>query len=163
MLHADWLSPVFVSASLMQPEAASQPPAAPGGTPNVAGLPAGAQGGGAATGQSADQTAGGPGVTGQPTSAPLPAAQGNPMSILWMVGGMMVLMILIQVFAGRGERKRRAAMMSNLGKGDKVLMTGGVIGTVSELSDSDLVVRVEEGKIRFSKSAVQQVLESSKN
>lgn len=154
MMHADWLSQVSVSSVQVLAQVEGSAPPAAGGTPSVAGLPTGAQpGAGGAT------TTGAP-VTGQPGGA-LPVQQKPDFSIIWMMGGAMLLIILIQVFAGRGERKRRATMMSSMGKGDKVLMTGGVIGTIAEMADNEIVVRVEEGKIRFSKAAVQQVLESS--
>ncbi len=162
MLHSDWFSVVISSASVaqVQGEVSAAPPAPapttpPPGPVNVVGLPAGttpATTPGAAPGTTTS-------TTGQ--NPPLPApARAQDMSFIWLMGGAMLLIVLVQIFAGRGERKRRAAMMSSVGKGDKVLMSGGMIGTVSELSDTELVLRVEEGKVRFSRSALQQVLES---
>jgi preprotein translocase subunit YajC len=51
-------------------------------------------------------------------------------------------------------------MMASLKKQDKVQMIGGEIGTIAELTDDEVVLRVEEGRIRFARSAVQAVLAS---
>jgi preprotein translocase subunit YajC len=50
--------------------------------------------------------------------------------------------------------------MSSIKKQDKVQMIGGIIGTVVEMSDDEIVLKVEEGRIRFHKSSVQGVLQS---
>ncbi len=146
-----WLSMVIAPAGMAQeqPGASATPP---GSTPvNVPGIPGGSP---SAPAQ--------PGTTSQPANLPPAApARGPDMTFVWlMVGGMLVVMMLTSVFQGRGEKKRRAALMSAVGKGDKVLMMGGVIGTVAEMGDTDVVIRVEEGKIRYSKASIQQVLES---
>ena len=35
---------------------------------------------------------------------------------------------------------------------------GGMIGTVVEMTDDEVVLRVEEGRIRMTKGAIQQVI-----
>ena len=52
-------------------------------------------------------------------------------------------------------------MIASLRKGDKVQTNGGIIGTVAELGQDDVVLKVEEGRIRFAKAAVTGVLKSS--
>lgn len=159
MLHTDWFSLVGTSAALLQPQVEpSTAPAAPAASAappvNVVGVP-----GATPTGTQNSTTTGQPGSN--PNTALPPAPVRQDMSLIWLMGGVMLLVVILPIFTGRGERKRRAAMMSAIGRGDKVLMSGGVIGTISELSDSEVVVRVEEGKIRYAKASVQQVLESS--
>lgn len=75
---------------------------------------------------------------------------------------MVVIMIIFTMRGSRKEKKKRAAMIAALQKGDKVQTVGGIIGTVVQVRDSDLVLKVDENtgaKISFSRSAVQTVLD----
>jgi len=77
-----------------------------------------------------------------------------------------VVMILMTSMSGRKERKKRSQMLAALSKGDKVQTVGGVIATVAEIRDDHLVLKVDDtsgAKMRFAKSAVQQVLRSRNN
>ncbi|MEC9372785.1 MAG: preprotein translocase subunit YajC [Planctomycetota bacterium] len=101
----------------------------------------------------------GPGQGGQPAQPP---GFGN--QFLLFIFLMFVVLILVQVFAGRKDKKRRAEMLANLKRYDKVQTVGGVIGTVSDVRDAEVIVKVDESnntKIRFARSAIQQVLKSS--
>lgn len=75
----------------------------------------------------------------------------------------MVAMILFSVFGQRKEKKRRAAMLSAIGKHDTVQTIGGVVGSVIEVKNDTVVLKVDESsntRITFARSAIQQVLES---
>jgi preprotein translocase subunit YajC len=82
------------------------------------------------------------------------------MMILMLLPLMILFMVLMSWFTGRKEKKRRAELMSSLKRGDKIQLFGGMIGTVADLYDDEVVVRVEEGRIRFARSAIQSVLSS---
>jgi preprotein translocase subunit YajC len=75
---------------------------------------------------------------------------------------MLVVMIIFSVMSGRKEKKKKEELVSSIKKHDKVQMLGGIIGTVAEVGDEDIVIRVEEGRIRFAKSAVAAVINSAK-
>lgn len=125
---------------------------------------------GAATGG----TAGSPPATGDvqavgvpgaspATGAPVgPTGKGQPAGglgpMMWLLPAMLVIMILVSVMGSRKEKKRQADLLASVKKGDKVQMLGGVIGQVIELGDTEIVLRVEEGRIRFAKSALQGVI-----
>lgn len=104
----------------------------------------------------------------QPANSPAPSgaaakpATFDPM-FLYLMGGMLFLIIFTTWNGSRKEKKKRQEMNSALRKGDTVQMLGGIIGVVSEVRDDEIVVRMEEGKIRFAKSAVQGILKSSKD
>jgi len=103
--------------------------------------------------------------TQQPLGAPQGGAtQPPPLSSTWLWLPMLaiVLMLFFSSMSGRKEKKRRAALMESLKKHDKVLMAGGAIGTIAELNDREVVVRMEEGRVRYLRSAVQEVLTSAK-
>lgn len=105
------------------------------------------------------QTAGG---TAQPAgTGPAAPRPGGGMEFMWIMFAVLLAMIIMTTLAGRKEKKKRAELMSSLKKQDKVMMTGGVIGTVVELSDDEVVVRIEEGKIRYARSAVQSIMQKS--
>ncbi|MFG0257385.1 MAG: preprotein translocase subunit YajC [Phycisphaerales bacterium JB043] len=113
-------------------------------------------------------TQGGDGTTLQPGSQPLgtdgqPTQPVSPMGGLFfpLLIGMFLLMIVMSVFSGRKQKRQRAELLSSLGKHDKVQTVGGVIGTIVELKDSEIVLKVDEAtntKIRFARSSVQTVI-----
>jgi preprotein translocase subunit YajC len=49
-------------------------------------------------------------------------------------------------------------MMSSMKKSDKVMTAGGIIGTIAEMTDDEVVLRLEEGKVRVSRSSIQAVI-----
>lgn len=71
------------------------------------------------------------------------------------------IMFIPMILSGRREQKKRNELMASLRKGDKVQTNGGIIGTIAELGQDDVVLKVEEGRIRFAKAAVSGVLRSS--
>lgn len=98
-------------------------------------------------------------TTGTPvgTTGGAPAGQGS-MMIFLLLPLMLLFMVLMSWFTGRKEKKRRADLMASLKRGDKVQMYGGMIGTIADLYDDEVVIRVEEGRVRFARSAIQTVL-----
>jgi preprotein translocase subunit YajC len=60
------------------------------------------------------------------------------------------------------QDKSRKEMLNSLKRGDKVQTIGGIIGTVLEARDTEVLLKVDEGsntKMRFTRSAVHRVLE----
>lgn len=143
----------FAAPALAQGEA---------GAPSVAGMPA-----------PAAAPASAPGVVGVPAPAPAgtAAAPTTPVrqpgfgadGMFIMIAGLLLVMILTSVFAGRKEKKRRAELLSSLHKGAKVQTSGGIIGVITELGDDEIVLRVEEGRVRFSKGAIVAVIKESRD
>jgi len=71
------------------------------------------------------------------------------------------------VFIMRGQRKERqkqADMLANLKRGDRVQTIGGVLGTIVDVRDQEVVLKVDETnnvKMRFNRAAVKEVLSTS--
>lgn len=90
---------------------------------------------------------------------------GGGMTWLWPIMiGMLALMIFTSFTGQRKEKKRREAMMNAMGKHDRVQTAGGIIGTIVEMKNDEVVLRVDESsntRIRFAKSSIQQVLKSA--
>ncbi|MGD9790707.1 MAG: preprotein translocase subunit YajC [Phycisphaerales bacterium] len=130
---------------------------APTGGANAVGMPgATAQPAGPAT--TTPGAAPGTGApTGGGTSTPSSPFGGIFLPMIVVLG----VIILMQVFGGRKQKKQREQLMANLKKNDQVFTTAGIIGTIVKINENDVVLRVEDGQIRFSKSAIQGVMSSS--
>jgi preprotein translocase subunit YajC len=57
------------------------------------------------------------------------------------------------------RQKEREALISKVEKGDKVVTSSGIHGTVSQVEDTTILVQVSDTtKIRFEKAAVNTVV-----
>jgi preprotein translocase subunit YajC len=60
------------------------------------------------------------------------------------------------------KQKQRNLMLSQLKKGDKVTTIGGLHGTIVELTDDTVVLRVNDTvRMTFERSAINNVVESA--
>ena len=113
-------------------------------------------------GETATPAATGTTADGGSTGTAQPAAQ--PSLGMWIYLPL-ILMIVFMIWSSsrqqKKERQKRDEMLKALHRGDKVQTIGGVIGSVADISDDEVVLNVEQGRIRFAKSAVQQVVRSS--
>lgn len=101
-----------------------------------------------------------PGPTGPGAAQPGPGMFGPLMFITLF----MVVIIFFQIMGARREKKKRDTLLSALKKGDKVLTIGGQIGTVDQVKDTEVILRVDENsnaRARFTRSAIQQIIEPS--
>lgn len=101
--------------------------------------------------------------TAAPAGTPMAPQGGGMMGILIPLTLFMVVLIFFQIMGQRRDKKRRDALISGLKRGDKVLTIGGQLGVVEQVKDNEVVLKVDEfsnAKARFTKAAIQQVLES---
>jgi preprotein translocase subunit YajC len=66
----------------------------------------------------------------------------------------------------KSQESQRKTMLDQLKRGDRIKTIGGILGTVVEAKDDEVLVKVDESsntKIRFARSAIHQVLEQPKN
>jgi preprotein translocase subunit YajC len=72
------------------------------------------------------------------------------------------IFLIIYFLLIRPQQQRQKTldrMLKNLKKGDRVVTTGGIIGTVIGLEDSKAVLRIaEDTKVEFTKASIVQVL-----
>jgi preprotein translocase subunit YajC len=101
-----------------------------------------------------------------PTTAPgggdvAPPFWANPSYMLYAV--LIVGMIFVFTSSGsanRKEQKRHKEMLANLKRGDRVQTIGGILGSVVEARDSEVVVKIDESnntKIRVVRDAIKKV------
>lgn len=125
-------------------------PAAPGtpGTPGAPGAPVSSTG-----------TPGG-GTSGQPLGNPQTQPTGlSPWFPLLMLAAV-ALMFILPARAQKKERKKMEEMLNSLKKGDKVVTVGGIYGTVAELREQEITLKVDDNtRIKFTRGSIQRVVE----
>jgi preprotein translocase subunit YajC len=92
------------------------------------------------------------GAKGQTTDAPV-----------WIQFAPFILMIVLFYFlmiapARRKERQQRELLNTTLKKNDRVLTNAGIIGTVANIKDDEVTLKLEEGRVRILKSTIARIL-----
>ena len=94
-------------------------------------------------------------------SASVLAAALGPQHIWSGVLIFIVLFYVLMISGNRKEKKKRREMLENVKKNDRVMTIGGVIATVVNVKDNEIVLKVDEStnaKVTFVRSAIQKVL-----
>ena len=68
--------------------------------------------------------------------------------------GMFIIMYFFMIRPQQKRQKEAKKFRDTISKGDKVVTIGGVHGKIISISDLTVVLEVESGKIRVSKSAL---------
>ena len=149
------LTPGFaLTAPLLAQTDGTAPPAAGGGT-------APAAGGDTTTATTGDPNATG---TGAGTGAGPGAGQApDPFGgmFFWIMIGGLILMWYFILRSQRKEKDKQKQLVESLRKNDRVQTVGGILGTIIEVRDNEVVLKVDENnntKLRLAKSAVQHRL-----
>lgn len=72
---------------------------------------------------------------------------------------MFVIIYFLIIRPQQARQKQVAAMLKALKKGDRVLTTGGIYGTVMGVDEVKAVVKIsDDTKVEFAKSAIVQVV-----
>jgi preprotein translocase subunit YajC len=89
----------------------------------------------------------------------LAAGQGDLTSMIPMLGAMVAMVYFMIIRPQKRETDEREQMHAGLKKNDKVLTTGGIIGTIVALKDDVVTLRVDDKvKIQFAKNAIIKVM-----
>ncbi len=102
--------------------------------------------------------------TGQPQGPATPPSPFAGSGMFILLFAFLGLMIVTQIFAGRKQKKQREQMLGSIQRHDRVQTVGGIIGSVAEVRDDEIVLKVDEAtntKIRVARSAVSAVLKKS--
>ena len=83
------------------------------------------------------------------------------------LGGMMLPMLVIfgimyfmMIRPQQRKEKERQAMIKAVKTGDRVLLSGGILGTVTNVKDNSVIIRIADGvKVEVIRGAIQKVLE----
>ena len=85
------------------------------------------------------------------------AAGGSTMGFWLMIILLFGVMYFFMIRPQRKQQKELEAFRSSLKKGDKVVTTGGIYGTVDEITDRTVLIKVDgDVKLRMDKSAIMK-------
>ena len=116
-----------------------------------------------ATGETAFSPAGNQAVQPGPTTAPVRPAPGWMQALANPLVPLILLVLVFYFFVIGGNRKRdreRRERIEKLGRGDRVVTIGGIIGSVVDTSGDEIVLKIDENnntKIRITRAAVASV------
>jgi preprotein translocase subunit YajC len=83
------------------------------------------------------------------------SAGGGPLSMIVMFALIFGVFYFLVIMPAKKQQRKKEAMIAALKKGDKVVTSGGIFGTVAAVEDQTLLLKISENtKIRISKSAI---------
>lgn len=95
----------------------------------------------------------------------LPLAQApasGPQSGAFMIGWLVLMVAIFYFLLVRPQKRRdaeRRKLLSSLQSGTRVVFSGGILGTIANVKEKTLIVRVADGvKVEILRAAVLQVL-----
>lgn len=85
------------------------------------------------------------------------AAQGGGLSFWIMIIAIFLVMWLFMIRPQRKQQKELEKFRDSLKKGDKVVTAGGIYGTIAEVQDLTVLLKVDgDVKIRVAKASLQK-------
>lgn len=105
------------------------------------------------------------------TATTTPAGPPPPEWMQFLASPMFMLLLMVGLFyffivgGKRKEERKRQDMLNQLAKGTRVQTIGGILGTVVEAREQEVILKVDETtntKIKFSRSAIHRVLDDDK-
>jgi preprotein translocase subunit YajC len=106
-------------------------------------------------------------LLGQPQTSGAGASGGGGGQLVTMLVtfGLIIVVFYFLVIRPQNKKKKDAAkMLENVKKGDRVVTIGGMHGYVESAKEDAVVLKVDDNvKVKFSKSAIAQVLERGDN
>lgn len=90
------------------------------------------------------------------------AAGGGLFSMIFPFILMIAVFYFLLIRPQQKKQKARTAMLSALKKGDKIITIGGLHGTIVEITDDTVVLRVNDvTKLTFDRSSISHVVASA--
>lgn len=88
-----------------------------------------------------------------------PGASGPGYEQLFIIVGMFVLLYFLMIRPQMKRAKEHRGMLDKLSKGDEVITSGGIAGTVTDIGDNFVTIEVADNvRVRVQKAAVGNVL-----
>jgi len=83
---------------------------------------------------------------------------------MWPIALMAVIFYFMLYRPQKKEQQKRAEMLNNLKKGDRVVTIGGLHGTITALNDKIVTLKVaEKVELEFSRTAISHSQNPGKN
>lgn len=85
---------------------------------------------------------------------------GSPFAMLLPIVGMLAIFYLLLIRPQQKRQKEQQSMIAALRKGDRVMTSGGIYGTVAGIKDNIVVLKIAENvKIEILKNSVASLVE----
>ena len=81
-------------------------------------------------------------------------AQGSEFGPLLLMGGMFIIMYFFMIRPQMKKMKEAKKYQEAIAVGDKVVTVGGIHGKVVEIGDTDIVIALDQGRMRIEKAAL---------
>ncbi len=93
--------------------------------------------------------------------APQGGGSANLISTLIMFGAIFLIFYFMIIRPQQKRAKEREKMLSNMQKGDKVITSGGLHGTIAGIDEKTVLLQVSDNvKMKFERSAIASVSSS---
>ena len=94
-------------------------------------------------------------------SPPQSGQQSQPWMQLPILGLFVVIFYFALIRPQQKKAKEQAQMLKSVRRGDKIVTTGGIIGTVINVNEKAISIRSADAKFEITKSAVASITERS--
>ena len=99
----------------------------------------------------------------KPAAGPAPAGGISDMlrGPFPLIIGLMLVWMFFMSNSKRKQEKQKQELLNSMKRGDRIQTIGGILGTVVEVRDNEVVVKVDEGnntKIKFTRASVSRVV-----
>ena len=95
------------------------------------------------------------GTTGQGTGS------GSPMSLIFMIIAIFAVMYFLMIRPQQRQKKQHQELLSKVSKGDKIVTSGGMYGTIVGVKDSTVIVKIADNvKVEVNRSSISQIVSS---
>jgi len=89
-------------------------------------------------------------------------ASGSPLAMVVSFAPFIIIMVLfyfLMIYPQGKERKKREEALNAIQRGDRILTRGGVYGTVADIKEQILIVKIAENvKVEMDRSFVESVI-----
>jgi preprotein translocase subunit YajC len=97
------------------------------------------------------------------TQTPPKTGGQSPVSMLVMMGVIFAIIYFLMIMPQRKKQKETQNMLSNMKKSDKIVTIGGLLGTVGNVKDTTVMVKIADNTVvEFRKSAIASIINEDK-
>ncbi len=85
-----------------------------------------------------------------------PATSNNPFPF-WLIAAMFIILIFVTFRTPQKQKQQRKKLEQSLEKNDRVLTIGGIYGTIVDIKDDEITLKVDESnntKVKVTRSAI---------
>ncbi|MCK4804175.1 MAG: preprotein translocase subunit YajC [Spirochaetes bacterium] len=83
------------------------------------------------------------------------------MSLIFMIIAIFAVMYFLMIRPQQRQKKQHQELLSKISKGDKIVTTGGMFGTIVGVKDSTVIVKIADNvKVEVNRSSISQIVSS---